>query len=93
MLVQGIETCGDYIYDVRSFQGKIRYCMVTVHTMSGKYVGQLKFPNKSAPYKELECIFHDGKQFYAGFYYSTVKVKGNKHYVDRINRLVKLDSL
>ena len=94
MLVQGIETCGDYIYDVRSFQGKIRYCMVTVHTMSGKYVGQMKFPYGTAPGKELQCIFHNGKQFYAGFYNTTSQANDTKaNHVMRLNRLFTINNL
>lgn len=94
LLVQGIETVGDYIYDVRSFKGRYHYCMVTVHTMSGKYVGQMKFPYGTAPGKELQCIFHNGKQFYAGFYYSTSQMDGTKKiHVNRVNLIQRLNNL
>jgi len=94
LLVQGIETVGDYIYDVRSFQGRYHYCMVTVHTMSGKYVGQMKFPYGTAPGKELQCIFHNGKQFYAGFYYSTSQMDDTKkNHVNRVNLIQRLNNL
>lgn len=94
LLVQGIETVGDYIYDVRSFKGRYHYCMVTVHTMSGKYVGQMKFPIGAAPGRELECIFHNGKQFYAGFYYSTSQMDDTKrNHVNRVNLIQRLNNL
>ena len=94
LLVQGIETAGNYIYDVRSFKGRRHYCMVTVHTMAGKYVGQMKFPYGTAPGKELQCIFHDGRQFYAGFYYSTSQMDDTKrNHVNRINLIQRLNNL
>lgn len=94
LLVQGIETVGDYIYDVRSFKGRYHYCMVTVHTMSGKYVGQMRFPYGTAPGKELQCIFHNGKQFYAGFYYSTSQMDDTKkNHVNRVNLIQRLNNL
>lgn len=94
LLEQGIETVDNYIYDVRSFKGKYNYCMVTVHTMAGKYVGQMSFPSGTAPKKELECIFHNGKQFYAGFYYSTVQTDGTKKKrVKRVNLIQQLNNL
>lgn len=94
LLVQGIETVGDYIYDVRSFKGRYHYCVVTVHTMSGKYVGQMKFPYGTAPGKELQCIFHNGKQFYAGFYYSTSQMDDTKrNHVNRVNLIQRLNNL
>ena len=94
LLVQGIETVGNYIYDVRSFKGRYHYCMVTVHTMSGKYVGQMKFPYGTAPGKELQCIFHNGKQFYAGFYYSTSQMDDTKrNHVNRVNLIQRLNNL
>lgn len=68
LLNQGMDSAGKYIYDVRSFRGKRKYNLVTVHTFSGKYVGLVKFPYGSYPGNELECLFHDGRQFYAGFY-------------------------
>ena len=94
LLAQGIETVGDYIYDVRSFKGRYHYCLVTVHTLKGKYVGQIKFPYGKAPGKELQCIFHNGKQFYAGIYYSTSqKNDTKKNHVNRVNLLYRLNSL
>ena len=78
LLNQGMESVGDYIYDVRSFKGKKKYNLVTVHTMSGKYVGKIVYPKGKDPGNELECIFHDGKQFYAGFYYTTSQKNDTK---------------
>lgn len=92
MLKQGMESVGDYIYDVRSFKGKYNYNMVTIHTMSGKYVGKMKFSRGSLPGKELECIFHDGSQFYAGFYFSTSQKNDTKeNKVKRYSYIYKLN--
>ena len=94
LLNQGMESVGDYIYDVRSFKGKNKYCMVTIHTMSGKFVREVKFPYGAAPGNELQCIFHDGKQYYAGIYYSTSQYNDTKkNHVKRYNRLYRLKSL
>lgn len=91
LLNQGMESVGDYIYDVRSFKGKNKYCMVTVHTMSGKFVRQIKFPYGSEPGDELQCIFHDGSQYYAGIYHSTSQQNDTKkNHVKRYNRLYLL---
>ena len=88
LLNQGMDSYGGYIYDVRSFKGKKKYSLVTVHTMSGKYVGQVKFPYGQAPGLELQCIFHNGSQFYAGFYYTTSQQHDTQGYgVNRVNSL------
>ena len=94
LLNQGMDSAGNYIYDVRSFKGKKKYSMVTVHTMSGKLVGKVKFPYGPAPGNELQCIFHDGSQFYAGFYYSTSQVHDYASYhVKRTNTLYYLNNM
>lgn len=94
LLNQGMDSVGNYIYDVRSFKGKNKYSMVTVHTMSGKLVKQVKFPYGQAPGNELQCIFHDGRQFYAGTYYSTSQKNDTKqNHVNRINRLYKVNNM
>ncbi len=94
LLNQGMDSVGNYIYDVRSFKGKKKYSMVTVHTMSGKLVGKVIFPYGRAPGNELQCIFHDGKQFYAGFYYSTSQVHDYVSYhVKRTNTLYSLNNM
>lgn len=91
LLNQGLESVGDYIYDVRSFKGKYKYNLVTIHTMSGAYVGKMKFARGSKPGKELECIFHDGDRFYAGFYFTTSqKHDDKKHKVKRYNYIYEL---
>ena len=91
LLNQGMESFGNYIYDVRSFKGKRKYSVVTIHTMSGKYVGRMVFPYGKKPGRELECIFHDGNQFYAGFYYTTSQQHDYKSYnVKRYNYIYKI---
>lgn len=86
MINQGMDSVGKYIYDVKSFMGKKKYSMVTVHTMSGKYVGQVKFPYGQPPGNELQCIFHDGKTFYAGIYRTTSQIHDTRsNHVFRIN--------
>ena len=94
LLNQGMDSVGDYIYDVRSFKGKHKYSMVTIHNMKGKCVGQMKFDFGPSPGNELQCIFHNGKQFYAGFYYSTSqKSDTSQNHVIRTNRLYMLNNL
>lgn len=89
-----MDSVGNYIYDVRSFKGKKKYSMVTVHTMSGKLVGKVKFPYGPAPGNELQCIFHDGRQFYAGFYYTTSQAHDYASYhVNRTNTLYYLNNM
>ena len=91
LLNQGMESAGDYIYDVRSFKGKRKYSMVTIHDMSGAYAGAMKFAFGKKPGEELQCIFHDGDRFYAGFYYTTSqKHDDKKHHVKRYNRIYAL---
>ncbi|MDO4868985.1 MAG: hypothetical protein Q4A65_01650 [Bacillota bacterium] len=93
LLAQGIESTGDYIYDVRSFKGRHKYSMVTIHTMSGKLVGQLKFAYGKGAGNELQCIFHDGDTYYAGFYITTSQYHDNKaHHVQRDNKIYYLDA-
>jgi sortase (surface protein transpeptidase) len=85
---------GNYIYDVRSFKGSHKYSMVTVHTMSGKLVGKVKFPFGRSPGNELQCIFHDGKQFFAGFYYTTSQAHDYaSNHVKRTNTLYYLGNI
>ena len=93
LLNQGMESVGNYIYDVRSFKGKHKYSLVTIHTLSGKYVGKVRFPYGRSPGNELQCIFHDGQQFYAGFYYTTSQFHDyESHHVKRTNRLYRLNN-
>ena len=92
LLNQGMDSDGDYIYDVRSFKGKHKYSMVTIHNMSGKYVGRMRFNYIKSPGYELQCLFHDGEQYYAGIYYTTSqKHDDKKHHVKRYNYLYKLN--
>ncbi len=94
LLTQGMESVGKYIYDVRSFKGKKKYSMITIHTMTGKLVGRLKFPYGKAPGNELQCLFHDGDQFYTGTYYTTSQKHDDRaHHVRRTNRIYKLNNL
>lgn len=92
LLNQGMESVGDYIYDVRSFKGKKNYNMITIHTMSGKRVGKVKLASGKAPGNELQCIFHDGNDFYAGFYYTTSQMNDTKkNHVQRHNYLYRFN--
>ena len=92
LLSQGMESVGDYIYDVRSFKGRYKYNVVTIHKMNGAYVGKLQIPAGESPGKELECIFHDGNDFYGGFYYSTSqKHDYKKYHVNRVNYIYKFN--
>lgn len=92
LLNQGMESVGDYIYDVRSFKGKYKYSMVTIHTMTGRYIGKMKFAYGKSPGKELECLFHDGDTFYAGFYYTTSQKHDDKrHRAKRYSYIYRLN--
>ncbi len=94
LLNQGMESVGDYIYDVRSFKGKRKYSMVTIHTLSGAFVGKMQFSYRKSPGYELECIFHDGDDFYSGYYYSTNQKRDYKKYrVKRDNYIYRLNTI
>ena len=94
LLNQGMESIGNYIYDVRSFKGVYRYNVVTIHTLKGEFAGQMVFPYGTFPGNELQCIFHDGKQFYAGFYNTTSQANDTKaNHVMRLNRLFTVNNL
>ena len=94
LLNQGMESAGNYIYDVRSFKPPYKCNVVTVHTMKGKLVAQMKFPYGKSPGNELQCLFHDGRQFYAGYYYSTSQYHDTKaNHVMRVNRIYRLNNL
>ena len=94
LLNQGMDSAGNYIYDVRSFKGRSRYSMVTVHTMSGQFVGRVRFPYGRFPGLELQCIFHDGMQFYAGIYYTTSQIHDfASFHVRRTNTLYYLHNM
>ncbi|MBQ6496802.1 MAG: UvrD-helicase domain-containing protein [Firmicutes bacterium] len=94
LLNQGMDSMGNFIYDVRSFNGKHKYSMVTIHTVGGAFVGQIKFPFGKKAGNELQCIFHDGEQFYAGIYRSTSQLNDKMEYqVKRYNKLYTLNNL
>jgi hypothetical protein len=92
LLNQGMESVGNCIYDVRSFKGSHKYNSVTIHTLSGKYVGKMNFSYGKDPGRELECLFHDGNQFYVGFYRSTSQLRDDQKYlVKRYNYIYALN--
>lgn len=94
LLNQGMESVGDYIYDVRSFKGRHKYSMVTIHKMNGGFVGQIRVPYGKKSGNELQCIFHDGKQFYAGFYRTTSQYNDTRrNKVKRYNKLYQFNNL
>lgn len=94
LTTQGIDSVGNYIYTVQSFKGKRKYNQVIVHSMTGKRVGSMTFPYGKAPGNEMECIFHDGKSFYAGFYLTTSQKKDTKaNHVKRRNLLYKINNM
>ena len=94
LLNQGMDSAGNYIYVVQSFKGKRKYNLVTVHTLSGKLVGRMTFPYGKAPGNELQCIFHDGRSFYAGFYLTTSQQNDTKaNHVNRTNLLYRVNNM
>ncbi len=94
LLNQGMDSRGNYIYVVQSFKGKRKYNLVTRHTLSGKFAGKMTFPYGKAPGNELQCLFHDGKSFYAGFYLTTSQIHDTKSYhVKRTNKLYHVNNM
>lgn len=67
MLFQGLDSYRDCIFVCQSFSDGYNYNAVTVYNMKGRRIARYKI-RTGFPVKELETLFHDGNQFYAGFY-------------------------
>ena len=94
LLNQGMESIGNYFYVIQSFKGKYKYNLVTKYTFSGKCVGRMTFPYGKYPGSELQCIFHDGKTVYAGFYLTTSQKNDTKaNHVNRVNKLYRVNNM
>ena len=93
MLYQGLDSYQDCIMVCQSFKGKKKYNAITVYNMKGKYLARFKMSvGKPAP--ELETIFHNGSQFYAGFYMCYgAKVDEQKLGIVRKNLVYRINNL
>lgn len=67
LLYQGLDSYNDCIMVCQSFKGKKKYDAVTVYNMKGKKIARFTM-SAGSPMLELQTVFHDGNQFYAGFY-------------------------
>lgn len=93
MLYQGMDSYKDIIIVCQSFKGKKKYNIFTVYNMKGKYLARYRIP-LGRPARELETVFHDGNQFYAGFY-SCFGAKSDKQKlgVQRRNSIYRINNL
>ncbi|MGX8774169.1 MAG: hypothetical protein ACSW8G_03840 [Bacillota bacterium] len=93
LLYQGMDSYKDCIMICQSFKGKKKYNVITVYNMKGKFLARFKMKIGSPPH-EMETVFHNGNQFYAGFYmsYKVTDSEGNpavmrKNLIYMINNL------
>ena len=93
LLYQGIDTYKDCIMVCLSFKGKKKYNVVTVYNMKGKKKARFTM-GAGVPQLELETVFHDGNQFYAGFYSNYgARADSEKLHVKRENRIFRINNL
>ena len=93
MLFQGMDSYRDCIFVCQSFKGKKKYNIFTVYNMKGKFLARFTIPLGS-PVRELETVFHDGNQFYAGFY-SCYGARADQQNlgVQRLNSIYRINNL
>ena len=93
MVYQGIDTYKNCIMVCQSFSGKKKYNAVTVYNMKGKKIARFTM-GLGKPRLELETVFHDGNQFYAGFYsFYGSKSDTEQYHVKRDNRIYRINNL
>lgn len=93
MLFQGLDSYKDYIMVCQSFKGKKRYNLITVYNMRGKKIARFTMALGS-PARELETVFHDGNQFYAGCYCCYgAKSDLQKLHIKRENYIYRINNL
>lgn len=93
LLYQGMDSYKDCIMIVQSFKGKKKYDAVTIYNMKGKKIARFTI-GAGKPMLELQTVFHDGNQFYAGAYFSYgAKADLQKLHVKRENRIYRINNL
>ncbi len=93
MIYQGMDSYKDCIMVTQSFKGKKKYNLITVYNMKGRYLARFKMAVGN-PALEMETVFHDGRQFYAGFYSSYgTKADNEKLKIHRENFVFKINNL
>lgn len=93
MLFQGLDSYKDCIMVCQSFKGKKRYNLITVYNMKGKKIARFTMALGS-PARELETVFHDGNQFYAGCYCCYgAKSDLQKLHIKRENYIYRINNL
>lgn len=73
LMNQSIAVIDNKIYDVRSFKGRYDYNLITVHTLTGAFVDQIRISTEQyadGSRRELECLMNDGDDMYIAFYRS-----------------------
>ena len=92
MMYQGMDSYKDTIMVCQSFVKHKNYNLVTVYNMKGKKKAKFTIPKGNG--HELETVFHDGRQFYAGFYRcygASNDTKGSG--IQRINYIYRITNL
>lgn len=93
LLYQGLDSYNDCIMVCQSFKGKKKYDAVTVYNMKGKKIARFTM-GAGSPMLELQTVFHDGNQFYAGFYCNYgAKADQQKLHVKRENSVYRINNL
>ena len=93
MLYQGLDSHKDCIMVCQSFKGSKKYNVITVYNMKGKYLARFTM-GIGKPALELETVFHDGNQFYAGFYSCFgAKTDDQKLGIERVNSIYRINNL
>ena len=83
----------DCIMICQSFKGKKKYNLITVYNMKGKFLARFKM-SLGKPARELETVFHNGNQFYAGCYSCYgAKVDKEKKKIIRVNYIYQINNL
>ena len=93
MLYQGLDSYKDCIMVCQSFKGKKKYNLITVYNMKGKKLARFTM-GIGRPALELETVFHDGNQFYAGCYCCYgAKTDLEKLQIKRDNLIFRINNL
>ena len=93
MTPQGLDSYGDYTLDCQSFKGKNHFNLIIVRNWRGEVVTRYNIPIGDG--LEFEEAFHSGNDFYAGFYFSTIKwdKKEELYLPKRYNYVYSMDNV